>query len=173
MLRSSSAVFNQRLFKRRPCLGSCSGVNVLSASPATHSASLFHRQLSTPRVTSFSHTLALAPTTPSQKSISSPFLRSTSAIIASQRSEAISRHLATASSSPSSTMSYSKQPSEFQPRKIGALHTNEFRCFVEKDGVPVSPFHDIPLYANEQQTILNMVVEIPRWSNAKLEVCRP
>jgi inorganic pyrophosphatase len=36
--------------------------------------------------------------------------------------------------------------------------------------VPVSPFHDIPLYANEQQTILNMVVEIPRWTNAKQEV---
>jgi hypothetical protein len=67
-------------------------------------------------------------------------------------------------------MSYSKQPSEYQARKVGALHTNEFRCYLEKDGVPISPFHDIPLYANEQQTILNMIVEIPRWSNAKLEV---
>jgi inorganic pyrophosphatase len=68
-------------------------------------------------------------------------------------------------------MSYSKQPSEYQPRKIGALHNPDFRCFIEKDGTPVSPFHDIPLYANEQQTVLNMVVEIPRWTNAKLEVC--
>jgi inorganic pyrophosphatase len=68
-------------------------------------------------------------------------------------------------------MSYSKQPSEFQPRKVGALHTLDYRCYIEKDGTPVSPFHDIPLYANEQQTVLNMVVEIPRWSNAKLEVC--
>lgn len=68
-------------------------------------------------------------------------------------------------------MSYSKQPSEFQPRKVGALHTGDFRCYIEdKTGTPVSPFHDIPLYANEQQTVLNMVVEIPRWSNAKLEV---
>ena len=46
----------------------------------------------------------------------------------------------------------------------------EHRIYIEKDGVPVSPFHDIPLYANEQQTILNMVVEIPRWTNGKLEV---
>jgi inorganic pyrophosphatase len=29
------------------------------------------------------------------------------------------------------------------------------------------------LYANEQQTILNMVVEIPRWTNAKMEVYSP
>lgn len=40
----------------------------------------------------------------------------------------------------------------------------------EKNGVPVSPFHDIPLFANAEKTVFNMVVEIPRWSNAKLEV---
>merc|ERR1712072_911397 len=93
--------------------------------------------------------------------------------IASQRSEAISRHLSTAPSSSPVNMSYSKQPSEFQPRKVGALHTSEYRCYIEdKSGTPVSPFHDIPLYANEQQTVLNMVVEIPRWSNAKLEISK-
>ncbi|KAI4154434.1 MAG: hypothetical protein LQ340_001687 [Diploschistes diacapsis] len=58
----------------------------------------------------------------------------------------------------------------FGVRKIGAPYTLEHRVFVEMDGVPCSPFHDIPLYANEQQNILNMVVEIPRWTNAKLEV---
>lgn len=40
----------------------------------------------------------------------------------------------------------------------------------EKNGVPVSPFHDIPLFANAEKTVFNMVVEIPRWTNAKLEV---
>lgn len=44
------------------------------------------------------------------------------------------------------------------------------RIYIEKDGIVVSPFHDIPLYANDQQTVLNMVVEIPRWTNAKMEV---
>jgi inorganic pyrophosphatase len=39
-----------------------------------------------------------------------------------------------------------------------------------KDKVPVSPFHDIPLYHDKKKEILNMVVEIPRWSNAKFEV---
>ncbi|CAL5866170.1 uncharacterized protein PFLUO_LOCUS377 [Penicillium psychrofluorescens] len=57
-------------------------------------------------------------------------------------------------------------------RKIAQPHTLEHRVYIEKDGVPVSPFHDIPLYANEQQTILNMVVEIPRWTNAKQEISK-
>lgn len=63
-----------------------------------------------------------------------------------------------------------KATEKFTVRKIGAPHTLEHRVYIEKDGVPVSPFHDIPLYANEQQTVLNMIVEIPRWTNAKQEV---
>lgn len=58
----------------------------------------------------------------------------------------------------------------YTTRKVAAPYTLEHRVYIEKDGVPVSPFHDIPLYANQEQTILNMVVEIPRWTNAKLEV---
>ncbi|KIW48416.1 inorganic pyrophosphatase, variant [Exophiala oligosperma] len=159
MLRSSVARFKPAPFSRNKSL-TCIQQRLSS----------FHRQSSlqqTPRA-------ALAPSTQTQKSTPSPPLRSSSAIIASQRSEAISRHLSTApSSSPKRTMSYSKQPSEFQPRKVGALHTGDFRCYIEdKTGTPVSPFHDIPLYANEQQTVLNMVVEIPRWSNAKLEISK-
>lgn len=61
----------------------------------------------------------------------------------------------------------------YTARKVGAPHTLEHRIYIEKDGVPVSPFHDIPLYANDQQTVLNMVVEIPRWTNAKQEVNTP
>jgi hypothetical protein len=30
--------------------------------------------------------------------------------------------------------------------------------------------HDIPLYADEANKVFNMVVEIPRWTNAKMEV---
>ena len=58
----------------------------------------------------------------------------------------------------------------YSVRKNGAANTLEHRVYIEKDGVPVSAFHDVPLYANEQQTILNMIVEIPRWTNAKMEV---
>lgn len=60
--------------------------------------------------------------------------------------------------------------SKYSVRKIGAPNTLEHRIYIEKDGIPVSAFHDVPLYANEQQTILNMIVEIPRWTNAKMEV---
>lgn len=31
---------------------------------------------------------------------------------------------------------------------------------------------DIPLYADESQGILNMVVEVPRWTNAKMEISK-
>lgn len=60
--------------------------------------------------------------------------------------------------------------SPYTLRKVGTPFTLEHRVYIEKDGIPISPFHDIPLYANAEQTILNMVVEIPRWTNAKQEV---
>lgn len=45
------------------------------------------------------------------------------------------------------------------------------RVCIEKDGKVISPFHDIPLYANDnEKSIVNMVVEVPRWTNAKVEV---
>ncbi|KAJ3008982.1 Inorganic pyrophosphatase [Thoreauomyces humboldtii] len=62
---------------------------------------------------------------------------------------------------------------EYKTRAVGAANTLEYRVFVEdKAGKVVSPFHDIPLYANEEKTILNMIVEVPRWSNAKLEISK-
>lgn len=76
----------------------------------------------------------------------------------------ISRHITSSSLSAASNMS------RYTVRKVGAANTFEHRIYIERDGVVVSPFHDIPLYANEQQTVLNMVVEIPRWTNGKLEV---
>ena len=42
--------------------------------------------------------------------------------------------------------------------------------FAEDCNGPISPFHDVPLYANAEKTVLNMIVEIPRWTNAKMEV---
>jgi len=127
----------------------------LSSSPTVPPLNLFHRR---------SGTLRPCPT-------------SNTTNIASQRSALIFRHLSSSSTAvvpkeaePKDKMSYSKAPSEYKVRQIGPKNTLEYRAFIEKDGSPVSPFHDIPLYANEQQTVLNMVVEIPRWTNSKLEV---
>ncbi|KAJ3096941.1 Inorganic pyrophosphatase [Phlyctochytrium planicorne] len=61
----------------------------------------------------------------------------------------------------------------YKTRLIGAPYSHEHRVYIENaDGKVVSPFHDIPLYANKEKTILNMVVEIPRWTNAKLEISK-
>ncbi|XP_027693363.1 inorganic pyrophosphatase 2, mitochondrial [Vombatus ursinus] len=34
----------------------------------------------------------------------------------------------------------------------------------------ISPFHDIPLKAKSKEAVFNMVVEVPRWTNAKMEI---
>lgn len=96
------------------------------------------------------------------------------------RAQQISRHLSTKtsqrlemSSLPISEKGYhANAPAGYSVRKNGAPNTLEHRIYIEKDGVPLSPFHDIPLYANEQQTVLNMIVEIPRWTNAKMEISK-
>ena len=146
------------LFSRRP---PCKSPTDLHLNPTTCGFLITPKSIST-----------LAPTF---KHYSSSLYDASDHFIASARTEAIARHLSTGSVPipvPSTTrkMSYSKAPQEFSARKVGALHTLDYRCYLEKDGQPVSPFHDIPLYANEQQTVLNMIVEIPRWTNAKLEV---
>ncbi|KAJ3334673.1 Inorganic pyrophosphatase [Gonapodya sp. JEL0774] len=64
-----------------------------------------------------------------------------------------------------STMSY-------KPRAVGAPNTLDYRVYFEDNGKLVSPFHDIPLYPTADKSILNMVVEIPRWTNAKLEISK-
>ncbi|KAJ4289280.1 hypothetical protein N0V88_007031 [Collariella sp. IMI 366227] len=63
---------------------------------------------------------------------------------------------------------------EYTTRKSGRPFTKDFRVYIErtKDGIPVSLFHDIPLYHDKEKGILNMVVEVPRWSNAKFEISR-
>merc|ERR1711939_963021 len=92
------------------------------------------------------------------------------------RTQQIARHFSGSSSSSSPTNNNSptnaNMASQYTTRKVAAPNTLEHRIYIEKDGVPVSPFHDIPLYANEQQTILNMIVEIPRWTNAKMEISK-
>ncbi|PVU95661.1 hypothetical protein BB560_005852, partial [Smittium megazygosporum] len=55
-------------------------------------------------------------------------------------------------------------------RIVGNPDTLDYKVYLEKDGKIVSFFHDVPLYANPEKTVFNMVVEIPRWTNAKLEI---
>ncbi|KAJ2337688.1 Inorganic pyrophosphatase [Coemansia sp. RSA 2681] len=60
----------------------------------------------------------------------------------------------------------------FTTRTVGQPDTLDYRVFIEKNGKPISAFHDIPLFADEANKIYNMVVEIPRWTNAKMEISK-
>ena len=83
-----------------------------------------------------------------------------------------------------------KMASDFSPRVVGAANTlgpplppvphplrlrsgalrAEYRVFCDQGGQVLSFWHDIPLFATESKTTFNMVIEVPRWTNAKLEV---
>lgn len=55
----------------------------------------------------------------------------------------------------------------------GALYSLDYRVyFVDKNGLHVSPFHDIPLHVDKSKNVFNMVVEVPRWTNAKMEISK-
>ncbi|KAL3472052.1 inorganic pyrophosphatase [Aspergillus californicus] len=53
------------------------------------------------------------------------------------------------------------------------LTFQEWRVWLEKNGHPMSFWHDVPLYPNEKnKQIVNFVVEIPRWEDGKIEIRR-
>lgn len=61
---------------------------------------------------------------------------------------------------------------EYTTRIIGAPNTLEHRVFIQQGGKTLSAFHDIPLFTDESKTVLNMIVEVPRWTNAKMEISK-
>lgn len=61
--------------------------------------------------------------------------------------------------------------SKFVAVEKGTPNSTNFRVFfTNENGNAISPLHDIPLHANKSQKVFNMVVEIPRWTNAKMEI---
>ncbi|XP_054167004.1 inorganic pyrophosphatase-like isoform X2 [Oppia nitens] len=60
----------------------------------------------------------------------------------------------------------------FTVNERGQRNTADFRIFYtnKETGASISPWHDIPLFADEPNQVYNMVVEIPRWTNAKMEI---
>merc|ERR1712117_8517 len=53
----------------------------------------------------------------------------------------------------------------------GSLYTETHRLFFKNaNGEVISPMHDIPLSNTEGANGFNMIVEVPRWSNAKMEI---
>ncbi|KAM3831415.1 inorganic pyrophosphatase 2, mitochondrial isoform 2-T2 [Vipera latastei] len=75
---------------------------------------------------------------------------------------------------------------QYDTEQRGRLHSTDFRLYFKNSkGKYISPFHDIPLFAdpnedemvpakrsknNGNEVVLNMIVEVPRWTNAKMEI---
>ncbi|KAM7208172.1 putative inorganic pyrophosphatase [Naviculisporaceae sp. PSN 640] len=97
--------------------------------------------------------------------------------------------------SPNAERMMSQNKMKYSLRKVNRPYTSEYRIYFEQhlqthdddddekrcpnspkvdlaNKIPISPFHDIPLYHDKQKGIFNMVVEIPRWSQAKFEISR-
>ncbi|XP_031416880.1 inorganic pyrophosphatase 2, mitochondrial [Clupea harengus] len=59
----------------------------------------------------------------------------------------------------------------FTTEERGRPNTQDYRVFFKNsEGKYVSPFHDIPIYADEAQNIFHAVIEVPRWTSAKMEI---
>uniref|UniRef100_A0A8B9SPC7 inorganic diphosphatase n=1 Tax=Anas platyrhynchos TaxID=8839 RepID=A0A8B9SPC7_ANAPL len=59
----------------------------------------------------------------------------------------------------------------YSAEERGAPHSAGYRLFLkDAAGRYISPFHDIPLRDGGAENVFNMVVEIPRWTNAKMEI---
>jgi inorganic pyrophosphatase len=58
----------------------------------------------------------------------------------------------------------------FSSYQVGQPDTLEYRVFFKGSSGPISPFHDIPLWADKNHKIANMVVEIPKGTQPKLEI---
>eukprot|EP01065_Artemidia_motanka_P026820 TRINITY_DN32057_c0_g1_i1.p1 TRINITY_DN32057_c0_g1~~TRINITY_DN32057_c0_g1_i1.p1 ORF type:complete len:259 (+),score=113.19 TRINITY_DN32057_c0_g1_i1:72-848(+) len=58
----------------------------------------------------------------------------------------------------------------FTVSAVGQADTLEWAAYYEKDGKKVSPWHSIPLFADETQNHFNYVNEIPSGTRAKMEV---
>ncbi|XP_069358139.1 inorganic pyrophosphatase isoform X2 [Maniola hyperantus] len=52
----------------------------------------------------------------------------------------------------------------------GSPYSPDYRVYFKDASGPISPLHDIPLWADRAARLAHMVVEVPRWSNAKMEL---
>lgn len=59
---------------------------------------------------------------------------------------------------------------QYTVEERGSINTLDYRIFFKGPQGYISPWHDIPLFADEANKVYNMIVEIPRWSNAKMEI---
>ncbi len=114
------------------------------------------------------HTRSISslPSTPTRTSCE-PHIRYMPSPVRASASTSIRRLSQTArqlSNGSSPTIHTMASAQDYKTRAVGAPNTLDYRVYLEntKTGLPASPFHDVPLFADESKTILNMIVEIPR-----------
>jgi len=59
----------------------------------------------------------------------------------------------------------------YTTEEFGSMYTADYKLFLKNEKGIISPFHDVPLFADQENQVYNMIVEIPRWTNAKMEIC--
>jgi len=53
----------------------------------------------------------------------------------------------------------------------GCPNSTNYRLYLkDSNGKVISPFHDIPMFSSSDESTFHMVVEVPRWTNAKMEI---
>ena len=62
-------------------------------------------------------------------------------------------------------------PKQVSTKVRGEPNTFDYRVLFEQGGHPISPFHDVPLI-NDDEGTYNFICEIPRGTNAKLEISK-
>jgi len=60
----------------------------------------------------------------------------------------------------------------YNTKAVDKLGSPNYREFFYLDHQPISPFHDIPVWADRKRGIANMVVEIPKGTRPKLEISK-
>ncbi|KAA8498931.1 Soluble inorganic pyrophosphatase 1, chloroplastic [Porphyridium purpureum] len=67
-------------------------------------------------------------------------------------------------------MSTASTSAPYECETVGEPNTLEFRLVLKQGGNTVSPWHAIPLFANDEKTLLNYINEIPKGTSAKMEI---
>ncbi|KAG7486036.1 inorganic pyrophosphatase 2, mitochondrial [Solea senegalensis] len=123
-----------------------------------------------------------------QMSLMRPFLQRSSlgCLVKVFGSFSASRSKVVTQTAAASPLFYLRQTMPFHTEERGRPNSSDYRIYFKtSEGKYISPFHDIPLIAETEQendvpakkpknddneVLYNMVVEVPRWSNAKLEI---
>ncbi|KAL7296514.1 hypothetical protein TKK_0009949 [Trichogramma kaykai] len=72
--------------------------------------------------------------------------------------------------SPRNLLNINRMSASYSTVERGAPNSTDYRLFFKNENQFISPMHDIPLFADKANKIMNMVVEVPRWTNAKMEI---